>query len=103
MNAKQKLQRLHELMAELMLEELEAYREMNAAGEFLPVPAADKSAIIKFLKDNGVTVDPTDQADLEKLREALNPGKASKATPLQERVAKLSMDDMAALYDTQLQ
>lgn len=57
------MQELHAELADLLLYELRWYREQE-----IPVPAADKAAIAKFLKDNSITCDPADANDIEALR-----------------------------------
>lgn len=57
-----KLSELHEVMAEMMLEEIKACREAE-----IPMSASDKAVIIKFLKDNNVTAD-IDSSELDELR-----------------------------------
>lgn len=57
------MQELHAELADLLLHELRWYREQE-----IPVPAADKAAIAKFLKDNSITCDPADASDVEALR-----------------------------------
>lgn len=64
MAAKQSaLGELHEFLAEQFLIELKWYREND-----IPVPAADKAAAAKFLKDNNITCDPADREGLEDLK-----------------------------------
>jgi len=46
-----KLEALHELLAQIMIDELEWYASQDPP---IPVPAADKAAVAKFLKDNAV-------------------------------------------------
>ena len=46
---------LHELLAQIMIDELRWYTQQDPP---IPVPAADKAAISKFLKDNNITCDP---------------------------------------------
>lgn len=93
MAAKQSaLGELHEFLAEQMLLELKWYRDNE-----IPVPAADKAAVAKFLKDNMITCDPADSGDLEKLRNEF--AEARKARQDRALAAvELSSSDIKALY-----
>lgn len=51
---------LHEALAQLMLNELRWYMDQDPP---IPLQAADKAAMAKFLKDNDITCDPADAAD----------------------------------------
>lgn len=82
-----KLNALHEALADLMLHELEFYRR-----EDIPMPAADKAAIAKFLKDNSITCDPADAGDLERLREEFQRGSEERKTRLRESLERTSAD-----------
>ena len=62
------LGQLHAALAQLMLDELRWYQEQDPP---IPLPAADKAAIAKFLKDNAITADPADADELHALRERL--------------------------------
>lgn len=87
-----KLGELHEFLAEQFMLEGMWYREND-----IPMPAADKAAMSKFLKDNNITCDPADRADLEALKEEFLAGsraRKSKAT----LAAGLSAEDLAAEY-----
>lgn len=64
------LRELHAELAQDMLNELRWYRENE-----IPIPAADKAAIAKFLKDNSITCDPADTSDLQALRDQLAEGR----------------------------
>ena len=88
------LSKLHAQLAEAMLEEVIQNRE-----DGMPVPAADKAAIARFLKDNNVTADPAANADLEALRAALEGKQAPKATKLQAKIEELSQESVEALYN----
>lgn len=83
---------LHEALAEIMLEEIRFCRENN-----IPLSAADKGAIAKFLKDNAITCDPTDAGDLEKLRDELQGQREARQTRLKGKLA-LVTSDVEALY-----
>ena len=88
-----KLGTLHEKLTDIMLEECTMY-----SAEGIPMPSSDKAAIAKFLKDNNVTADPADQADLEALRDRLLGKQELKRTAL---AAKLESSgcNIADLYD----
>jgi hypothetical protein len=93
MAAKQSfLGELHEFLAEQMLLEMKWYRDNE-----IPVPAADKAAVAKFLKDNLITCDPADQADLEKLRNEFQEARKLRQSKALESV-KLAESDIEALY-----
>lgn len=87
------LRHLHELLGKAMLEEVQQARE-----DGLPVPAADKAAIARFLKDNGVTADPAANTDLEALRAALEGRESKQSTRLQARIDDIDAEAVAALY-----
>lgn len=54
---KSRLSALHAMFTEALIEELKA-----AGEEQIPLPAADKSVIAKFLKDNDITADADDES-----------------------------------------
>jgi hypothetical protein len=83
---------LHTALADLMLHELEFYRQ-----EGIPMPAADKAAIAKFLKDNAITCDPAASDDLEELRRQLEGKREGNVTRLRTKL-ELAKGDVAALY-----
>lgn len=87
-----KLGNLHELLTDIMITECNMYAE-----EGIPMPSSDKAAIAKFLKDNNVTADPTDQSDLEALKNALLGKREEQRTRLAEKVEAAGCD-VAALY-----
>lgn len=55
--SKSRLSALHALFTEELIKELIAAGEEN-----IPLPAADKSVIAKFLKDNDITADADDES-----------------------------------------
>ena len=85
---------LHEALAQLMLNELRWYMEQDPP---IPLPAADKAAIAKFLKDNSITCDPADSAQLEELRRQLEGKREANKTRLQAKLT-LVTEDIEALY-----
>lgn len=83
---------LHEFLAEQFMIEGRWYREND-----IPMPAADKAAMSKFLKDNNITCDPADRADLEALKAEFLEGSRARQSKA-ARAAGLSADDLAAEY-----
>lgn len=63
---KSRLAELHRKFTEALIEELEEARQQE-----IPLPAADKSVIAKFLKDNDITAD-ADSAEMQELRDEFN-------------------------------
>lgn len=63
---KSRLAELHRRFTEALIEELEEARQQE-----IPLPAADKSVIAKFLKDNDITAD-ADSAEMQELRDEFN-------------------------------
>ncbi len=86
------LGQLHQLLAEIMIEELRWYREQNPP---IPVPAADKAAVSKFLKDNNITCDPADVKDIERLRDEFQ--KSRQESRLKAAQA-LTKEDLESIY-----
>ncbi|UAW53804.1 terminase small subunit [Pseudomonas phage pphageT12] len=87
-----KLSELHELLAAQMVDEINWYREND-----IPVPAADKAAIAKFLKDNSITCDPADKGDLERLRDEFKASSQARREKASKALA-LSAEDIVGLY-----
>lgn len=88
---------LHEALAQLMLNELRWYMEQDPP---IPLPAADKAAIAKFLKDNSITCDPADNDQLEELRKQLEGKREANVTRLKDKL-RLVDADVEALYGAQ--
>lgn len=88
------LSELHEALAQLMLNELQWYMEQDPP---IPLPAADKAAIAKFLKDNSITCDPADNDQLEQLRKELEGKREANVTRMKDKL-KLVGADVEALY-----
>ena len=88
------LGQLHAALAQLMLDELRWYQEQDPP---IPLPAADKAAIAKFLKDNAITCDPASSDDLEDLRRQLEGKREGNVTRLRTKL-ELAKGDVAALY-----
>lgn len=66
------LQGLHTLLAEYFKRELEA--SMGEDG--FPIPSATLGVIVTFLKNNNITADIKDDADIEELRAKITKRKA---------------------------
>ena len=96
MSIQKVLQQLHQELATAMLEEV-----VLARAEGMPVPAADKGAIAKFLKDNNITADPAANADIEALQAALRGQASARATKLQDTLESISSEAVEALYTLQ--
>lgn len=96
MAAKQSvLSALHEALAQQMLDELNWYRDNE-----IPVPAADKAAIAKFLKDNSISCDPADAAQLEALQDEFRKSSEQrKANAL--RAMQMTDEDIKTQYGLQ--
>lgn len=88
------LGKLHAMLAQQMLDECEFHQR-----EEMPMPAADKAAIAKFLKDNNITADPANNADLEALQAKLLGQPAPGSTALQKRLEDISPEDVKLLYN----
>lgn len=60
---KSRLAELHRMFTEALISEIE-----EAKRDEVPLPAADKSVIAKFLKDNDITAD-ADSTEMQELRD----------------------------------
>lgn len=89
-----KLGKLHELLTDIMLEELRMYQD-----ESIPVPSSDKAAIAKFLKDNNITADPTDKAELDALKDLLLGRQEQKRTSLAAKLEATDAQAVQSLYE----
>lgn len=58
-----RLNELHELLAELFIDDIKVARE-----EGIPLAASDKAVIAKFLKDNNISAEP-DTEDMQALND----------------------------------
>jgi len=87
---KSRLAELHRMFTEALIDELK-----QAGVDAVPLPAADKSVIAKFLKDNEITAD-ADSSDMNELRDAfedeLAAKRAARAAAIMEQVQ--SNDDL---------
>lgn len=77
---KSRLSELHRMFTEALISELK-----QAGEEEIPLPAADKSVIAKFLKDNEITAD-ADSTEMQELRDEFEDELAQKR---QARAAEL--------------
>ena len=77
---KTRLSELHRMFTEALISELK-----QAGEEEIPLPAADKSVIAKFLKDNEITAD-ADSTEMQDLRDEFEDELAQKR---QARAAEL--------------
>lgn len=87
-----RLGELHAFLAEQFMIEMQWYRDND-----IPVPAADKAAAAKFLKDNNITCDPADRADLEALKSEFMAGSAARRSKAAE-MAGLAEADILSEY-----
>lgn len=83
-----KLAELHEMLAEIMLEDL---RQSKAEG--IPLPAANLGVIRQFLKDNDITAS-VDADDMKQLREEFQADLAGKREARKKLSTALSNDAM---------
>ena len=89
---KSALEELHEMLAEVMLEDLR-----QAKKDGIPLPAANLNAIRQFLKDNDVTAS-IEAEDMQQLKQEFNDELAAKRAARQLELEKtLSDDDMQFL------
>lgn len=89
---KSALEELHEMLAEVMLEDLR-----QAKKDGIPLPAANLNAIRQFLKDNDVTAS-IEAEDMQQLKQEFKDELAAKRATRQLELEKtLSDDDMQFL------
>lgn len=85
---------LHAMLTETFIDDLRWYKDQG-----IPVPAAEKAATAKFLKDNAITCDPADAADIEALRQELTATLTEKRTAALKKVLTgNTKEDLKALY-----
>lgn len=89
-----KLGELHLLLAEIMIDELQWYKSQDPP---IPVPASDKAAVAKFLKDNNVTSDPVDDDAIQALRKEFLEQSKTRISKASES-AGLAQEDLEAMY-----
>lgn len=86
---------LHAMLAQTFLDDLRWYKDQG-----IPVPAAEKAATAKFLKDNAITCDPADAQDIEALRQELTETlKAKRRKALASTVEGATATDLMSLYN----
>lgn len=84
---KSRLSELHRMFTEALISELK-----QAGEEEIPLPAADKSVIAKFLKDNEITAD-ADSTEMQVLRDEFEDELAAKRKArAEELLAKAGAD-----------
>lgn len=92
---KSRLSELHRMFTEALISELK-----QAGEEEIPLPAADKSVIAKFLKDNEITAD-ADSAEMQDLRDEFEDELAQKRKARAEELLKKAgadpEDDLAGI------
>ena len=90
--SKELLQEVHSMLAEYFLEELKMARE-----EGIPMVSSTLSVIVTFLKNNEITADVQDDADLEELRMMLTAeksgGHSSSVVEVADKVAQVMQFD----------
>ena len=86
-----KLAELHEMLAEIMLEDLRQSKE-----EGIPLPAANLGVIRQFLKDNDITAS-VDADDMKQLREEFQTDLANKRETRKRLNEALSDDAMSII------
>ncbi len=91
------LQALFSIFTEQLLEEVKAAKEAN-----IPIAAADKAAIIRFLQINSITYTPQDDDTLAALREKLLANSTNKQSSALAALRDADAD-LASLYGERLQ
>lgn len=86
-----KLAELHEMLAEIMLEDLRQSKE-----EGIPLPAANLGVIRQFLKDNDITAS-VDADDMRQLRDEFRMDLDSKREQRKRVSSALSDDAMSII------
>lgn len=83
-----KLNELHELLAEVLIEDLK-----QSKAEGIPLPAANLGVIVKFLKDNNISAS-IDAEDMKNLRDEFRDELSAKREERKQKMnSALSMDD----------
>nr|UWD63408.1 MAG: DNA packaging protein [Bacteriophage sp.] len=89
-----RLSELHRMFTEALIEELK-----QAHDDEVPLPAADKSVIAKFLKDNDITAD-ADSEEMQDLRDEFDDELAARREARkQEILNKISGSDSEDLLE----
>ena len=93
--SKSRLSELHRMFTEALIEELK-----QAGEDDVPLPAADKSVIAKFLKDNDITAD-ADSTEMQELRDEfqdeLEERRKRRAEEILSRATGSTGDDLAGI------
>ncbi len=89
------LQELFTIFTEQLLEEVKCAKEAG-----IPIAAADKAAIIRFLQVNEITYKPQDDDTLAALREQLAQRGVDRKQSALETLRKAN-EDIASLYGEQ--
>lgn len=89
-----RLSELHKMFTEALIEEINQSKE-----DKVPLPAADKSVIAKFLKDNDITAD-ADSEEMQDLRDEFDDELAARREARkQEILNKISGSDSEDLLE----
>ena len=89
-----RLSELHRMLTEALIEEVRQSKE-----DGVPLPAADKSVIAKFLKDNDITAD-ADSEEMQGLRDEFDDElSARREARKQEILNKISGSDSDDLLE----
>lgn len=89
-----RLSELHRMLTEALIEEVRQSKE-----DGVPLPAADKSVIAKFLKDNDITAD-ADSEEMQDLRDEFDAElSARREARKQEILNKISGSDSEDLLE----
>lgn len=89
-----RLSELHRMFAEALIEEIKQSKE-----DEVPLPAADKSVIAKFLKDNNITAD-ADSEEMQDLRDEFDDELAARREARKKEILnKISGSDSEDLLE----
>lgn len=93
--SKSRLSALHAMFTEALISELS-----EANTEKIPLPAADKSVIAKFLKDNDITADADDES-MKRLNaefeDELEERRKARAAAIMQQAGGEGTDDLAGI------
>lgn len=89
-----RLSELHKMFTEALIEEINQSKE-----DKVPLPAADKSVIAKFLKDNSITAD-ADSEEMQELRDEFDDELAARREARKKEILnKISGSDSEDLLE----
>ena len=89
-----RLSELHRMLTEALIEEIKQSKE-----DGVPLPAADKSVIAKFLKDNDITAD-ADSEEMQDLRDEFDDELAARREARKKEILnKISGSDSEDLLE----